>query len=279
MQMTKGIGVISTIKYIGTNLEANFRRGVDNEPWWRAATPLDSIGYDNGPLDLAVDQFNKDANVGLIVTVGGVASAIAAKRRATKPFISLIGDKLPDFPGTIDGNFYGGVSLNTFRNNDARVDHLSRPPHRLAPSEICLLSNPRSVYAAIETGLWLQSSPRRGDIITASTIPEITQAFAKFVQDGTLRAMIISADGFFQENKDFLIDKANASNKRVCYPFQIFANTDGAHKPTGGRHTLHGPKLATAYFTLGQKAAQVISSNGSRSTLDTAQDAGEFHDN
>ena len=273
MPITQGIGLISTIRYIGTDLESNFRKGVDHDAWCDAATPLDSRGYDDGPLHAALDQFNADSKVGLIVTVGGVASALAALRWAAKPFISLIGDTTPNFPGTIEKNFFGGVNLKTFRNNDDRFDRLIKPPHGLAPSEICLLSNPRSGYAKIEAGLW--PSPPRGPILSASSLAEITQAFTRFGQDSTLRAMIVSADGFFQDNKDFLIHEANGSGKRVSYPFHIYANTDGTHKPAGGRHTLHGPKLRTAYSTLGEKAAAVIGS-GRPSTLDPAPT--EAHD-
>src|SRR4029077_10668689 len=98
-----------------------------------------------------------------------------------------------------------------------------------------------------------------GRIINARNPQEIGTAFTDFANDNNLRAMIVSADPVFQDNKDFLVDKANGSNKYMCYPLQIYANTGGAHHPHG-HHTLHGPKLATAYYTLGIKAAEVIKS-------------------
>jgi hypothetical protein len=62
-----------------------------------------------------VTAFNGNGAIGLIVTVGGLVSAIAAKNHALKPFISLIGGTInPDFPGTITGNCWGGVTLETF---------------------------------------------------------------------------------------------------------------------------------------------------------------------
>jgi hypothetical protein len=255
MAITKGIGIISTIKYAGTNLVANFRRGVDNDAWCDAAPPLDRLGYDDGPLQTAVGQHNRDGNVGLIVTVGGVASARAALRWSQKPFLSLYGDPIgADFPGQVSGgNFWGGIVLHTFLNNDERVTHLKGPPHRFSDGQICLLSNPRSVYAAYETGQW--PSPPRGRILYASTKNEIDAAFDTFAKDGSLAAMIISADGFFQDNKDTIVDDANTAGKYVAYPFQIYSEA-GVH-PTH-HYTLHGPKLASAYYDLGQKAADVI---------------------
>jgi hypothetical protein len=258
--------------YRDTSLERNFRTGVGHDAWCDAAPVKDKLGYGDNALNGAVDDHNADGNVGLIVTVGGVASARAALRRSKKPFLSLFGDVIASFPGTITGNFFGGIFLHTFLNNDERVAHLKRPPHRFTDSQICLLSNPNSVYAPEETGQW--PNPPRGRILNAGTAADIVTAFADFTNDGTLRAMIISADGFFQDNKDTIIDQANQSDKHVSYPFQIFA--EGHVKPRHQRHTLHGPKLATAYFNLGKKAEEVINS-GRPSTLDQA--ATEVHDN
>jgi hypothetical protein len=118
-------------------------------------------------------------------------------------------------------------------------------------------------------------APAKGRIFQASSTAAITAAFNAFAHDSTLRAIIISSDGFFQENRDFLIKEANGSGKYTCYPFQIYANNSGTHRPAQGRHTLHGPRLATAYYTLGEKAAAVIRS-GAPSTLVDA--VSEVHD-
>jgi hypothetical protein len=268
MAITKGIGIVSTIKYTGTSLIKNFRKGVDNDPWCDAASPEESLGYNDGPLQAAVGRHNANLKVGLIVTVGGVASARAAERWSEKPFLSLFGDPIADFPGVVGGKFWGGIVLHTFLNNDERVVHLKGPPHRFSDSQICLLSNPNSVYAADEAAQW--PSPPRGRILYAGTEAEIVSAFDTFAKDGSLRAMIVSADGFFQEHKDIIIGSADQSGKHVTYPFQIFAEGNPTH-----HHTLHGPKLATAYYDLGQKAADVIT-HSRASTVDPAQT--EMHD-
>jgi hypothetical protein len=269
-----GIGIISTIGYHGTNLETNFRKGVNNNAWCDAADPVDNRGYDKKSLADAVTSFNNNPNVGLIITVGGVAPAVAALHYATKPFLSLVGGTITDFPGTIAGKFCGGLTLETFAHNTERFNHLTgadgKPPHHnFTASQICLLINPDTACATDEMGLW--PSPPRGKIFTARNDTEIAQAFTYFQQDNTLRAMVISADPFLQDHKDVLIAAANASNKHVCYPLQVYANTGKAHTPARGRHTLHGPRLATAYYALGEKAAIVIRNNGTPSTLDPAK--------
>src|SRR5262249_8733654 len=233
-------------------LEKNFRAGVANDAWCDVAQPIENTGYDlgpKGPLAAAVMMFNSNAAVGLIVTVGGNKSAQSALQFASKPFVSLIGGVTSGFPGTIAGNFYGGVNLDTAARNDIRFNNLTGY-HGLRPNEICLLSNPSGLIASIETTQWRQHSDR-GRILSASNDVEIKQRFAEFQTDSVLRAMIVSADPFFQDHKDALIDEANKSNKHVCYPLQVYANNGGHHPPGHGRHTLHGPKLATAYFALG----------------------------
>ena len=95
MALTKGLGIISTVKYRGTNLEHNFRTGVGHDAWCDAAPVKETLGYGDDSLNGAVDDHNADGNVGLIVTVGGVASARAARRRSTKPFSRCLGTSLP----------------------------------------------------------------------------------------------------------------------------------------------------------------------------------------
>jgi hypothetical protein len=203
----------------------------------------------------------------------------AALQYSVKPFLSLIGDPIPNFfpkrvlslmvflrrvanhlhlPmfNTGPANFYGGIFLHTHLNNAARVQHL-KSAHHYTDSQICLLSNPNSRYAQDETGS--QHWPNnRGAIFHASTVAQIDTAFNQFKTNGALAAMIVTADGFFQDNKDAIVNNANRSGKYVTYPFKIYAQ--GNVKPANQRHTLHGPDLASEYRALGQKAAEVINS-------------------
>jgi hypothetical protein len=264
--LTKGVGIVSNITYKDTNLERNFDRGLDHPQWDRVV--LHQVGYDPAHLAEAVGRLNDNPSVGLIVTVGGVTTAQAALSypQLTKPFVSLIGDIIiPDFPGTIQGRFFGGINLENFRRNSERIARLGA--RGFAAHEICLLCNPMSATTRLETEEWRNANPPRGDIFDAQNLQKIQEAFTKFKQHDTLRAMIISSDGFFQDSKDLIKDEAEKSRKLVCYPLQIYA--EGNRPLPRGRSRRHGPRLATAYFDLGRKAAEVIQS-GTASTLDSA---------
>jgi hypothetical protein len=268
MPLTQGIGVISTITFTGTSLEDNFKRGVrdGNSPHAPVhyANPQENQGYVDRALGDAVGVLNNDGKVGVIVTVGGVASAIAAKNNATKPFLSVFG-ATPDFDGTVTGWFWGGINLDTIQHNPERLDHLCRKLH-ITPQQVCLLSNPDHViWRRAEVAAWTG-----GRIIDARDPSTFANAFSNFNQDGNLQAMIVSGAPSFQAHKDELITEANQSNKHVCYPFQIYANQgQGRSAPKVGHHTLHGPKLATAYYELGKKVGKVLASS-THSNVDTA---------
>jgi hypothetical protein len=128
------IGIISTIPYTNTKFETQFRAGVNDQanhdPWLDTVVPLDDLGPDEARLCDAVDTFNNNAAVGLIVTVGGAAPARIAWQTTKKPFISLFGGRTGQFPDHIPkGNFWGGVTLNTYRDNSGRLDHLTGRDH------------------------------------------------------------------------------------------------------------------------------------------------------
>ena len=110
--LPQGYGVISTVAFTGTLLEKNFTRGVrmgytGQLPY--VAQQQENLRYDEAALATAVGNLNNDGGVGLIVTVGGVASAIAANKHANKFFLSLFA-ATPDFDGTAataQANFWG----------------------------------------------------------------------------------------------------------------------------------------------------------------------------
>ena len=63
-------------------------------------------------------------------------------------------------------------------------------------------------------------------------------------------AVIISADPFFQDNKEALIQAATASNKIVCYPLRNYLT--GKLAPT--RSMVYGPSLHKAIEKMGELA-------------------------
>jgi hypothetical protein len=268
-----GIGVVSTIRYTDTDLEDNFRKGVKaegQEAWCDATPPLDGQGFDYGagsPLAKAIDALNNNNDVGLIVTVGGLATAIAAYLYSQKPFLSIVGGTTTEFPGNSEGNFYGGVDLQTFPNNPKRVDHLTTDL-KYKPDQIALLLNPDAAMYKYEKNEWNDSShEKRGTIYEARDLLGIKTAFYKF-KNGNEKALIISPDSFFQDNKGALIEWAKASKKYLCYPFHTYDNDHGKHKPAKP-YTKHGPFLGTEYYNLGAMAAKVVG-DGERRNLEPA---------
>jgi hypothetical protein len=77
----------------------------------------------------------------------------------------------------------------------------------------------------------------------------------------TVKAIVISADPFFQDSKEELIGAANGTGKYICYPLQTFENIGGLNLPTPGKTTLLGPTLTGAYKLLGQLTTLALSSS------------------
>lgn len=261
---TQGIGVLSSISFAGTELEDAFRKGLGREVYMNIK---DNRGYDAKSLNDALQALNNDTKIGLIVTAGGLVAAQEAAREtgATLPFISLVGGTPGIFPSLGQGYFRGAVSLETFAQNPHRIAHLAGIG--IPESRICLLSNPNSSMAAAETASW--SSAPRGPVITAggarkgspNSTATYRPAFAEIAKADML-GVVVSADPFFQETMDELIDAANewiagGKGRRICYPLHDYENVAGKCKPAPG-YTLHGPVLEEAYESLGGMAASFL---------------------
>jgi hypothetical protein len=253
----QSVGIVSTISFSSNQtLKTNFEKGVrdGNVPGGKVdyAPPKENLGYNQKDLGDAVTDFDK--TVGVIVTVGGLPSAIAAKNNAkNRPFLSLIGGTIPEFDGTITGQFYGGINLDTFNRNDDRIKELLKHLGKDDKKQVCLLADRNTGMQKAEEAAWTG-----GDIIYVSDPSEFSSAFKTF--DGMdAFTMIVSAAPLFQENKDALVDEANKHQKHLCYPLHIYA--EALPKPKGGKHTLHGPLLGTAYYDLGVKVGKVLQSS------------------
>jgi hypothetical protein len=283
MSVTQGIGVLSSISFSGTRLADAFQKGLGSRETY--INVQDNRGYDPQSLNHGVHTLNNDVKVGLIVTAGGLVSAQVAARKtgATLPFISLVGGTPGAFPSPGQGYFRGGVSLETFAHNPHRVAHLKALG--IPENEVCLLSNPNSYMAAAETAAWVSSG--RGPVITAgastglgasNSTATYRPAFAA-IAAANMMAVVVSADPFFKETMDELIDAANSwiaggQGRRICYPLHDYMNAAGRCKPTPG-HTLHGPVLEDAYELLGKTAAAFLA--GQPTTL-RALAIGAAHD-
>jgi hypothetical protein len=250
------IVVVSTIKLLPA-LKTAFNGGYTASGGSLTVDFVDGLGYDKPTLRQKFQDLNVDTSVALVVTVGGLIIFKVADNRSTKPFISLVGGK-PDSHG---GSFLGGVSLQSFLMNTLRLDHLDDLGFR--KQEVGLFQNPNSDMADKEKNHWRGGEVRRGGVdANGNNDPNA------FANDLTLfasgiKAIVISADPFFQGAKDKLVAAANAvaagpSAKYFCYPLQDYGAANPV--PTPGKSTLHGPALAAPYRLLGVCASLVINS-------------------
>jgi hypothetical protein len=258
--------VLSSISFSGTKLADAFRKGLARPELY--ITIEDSCGYDPKSLHKGVHALNNDVHVGLIVTAGGlvVAQEAAKPTGATLPFISLIGGTPGAFPSVGQGYFRGGVSLETFAHNPHRVAHLKGLG--IPEDKVCLLSNPNSFMSPAEMAAWVAAG--RGPVIGAGASPgtgpknsvaTYAPAFAA-IEAAHMQAVVVSADPFFKDTMDDLIDAANrwvggGKGRRIVYPLHDYENPAGKCRPSAG-HTLHGPDLTEAYELLGRTAAAFL---------------------
>jgi hypothetical protein len=258
-----GFGILSSIQYTGTPLEKLFNLGTA-----RPALVKDveqNIGYSGTDLHAVITQFNDDSQIKVIITFGGNVAGLAAAKFSTKRFLCAIGNSTAEFfSGTAADLLRGGINFDTAARNADRFNYLNQEL-QIPASQICLLSNPNSAMASAEQDQW--SIFQAGRIFVAHDLATIASTFNDFENDGTLTTMIVSADPFFQQHKQDLIIAANRSGKQVSYPLQAFANLGGTARPAPGRHWLHGPKLARAYFQLGRDAAVVLRDPNARFDL------------
>jgi hypothetical protein len=264
----QGLGVLSSIPFTSSPFETAFKSGF--------GTPLpkmdvkDNLGYDPRRLGDALNVLNQDANVGLIVTVGGSITLNQALKNpggATQFFISLIGGRVGT-PSPSSGYFLGGVSLESYRRNPLRIDDVKSKFSITLDDELCLLSNPNSAMTPTETGAWINHRIVQANVdeATASPFTIFKSAFAAIsaLSAPKIKAVIISADPFFFVYADKLVKAANEwivgapRDRVVCYPLKDYS----AHSPSG-RHMLHGPDLKKAYKALGKKARQILSATTS----------------
>ncbi|TMJ22237.1 MAG: hypothetical protein E6G96_19960 [Alphaproteobacteria bacterium] len=234
----------------------------------------------------AVQTWNDDtAHIGLIVAVGGVGAATVALNNATTPWIALIGGAPASFPSSPLSFFKGAVSLESYTYNAQRRAHLTAPHARggkgIPLQNICLLYNPNSACSATEAHDWPAQSPKvsaginqhgLNDPITLWNAATQTGAFDTI--PANVQAVVVSADPFFQDNKNPLVTAANnwvgqaGTNRLVCYPMPEYKTAQP--NPTPRKRIFHGPSLEKAYTELGRRAASFMR-NGTAFNLSKQQ--------
>jgi hypothetical protein len=276
--LTQGIGIVSSIGYdalMTTAFDAGLApltptQTLPLSPGQVYVPPaLDNLKFQVQTIRTAIQQLNADTNIGLIVTFGGNVTWNVANQYATKPFISLIGGILPN---TLISPFCaGGVTLNSYETDTARINDLVNVKPKVQPSEIWLLYDPRTFMAPAEQANWTGG----GTVAAANGISDPTKFSLDFANiPNTAKAVVISAAPYFLHQRENLIKAANASNLYVCYPLLRYRNNGGTNQPTHGMTTLLGPELCegagNAYESMGATANAVLSGQAPNSALKDA---------
>ena len=260
------IGVLSAISFDGELLKS-FEKGLGGTPRIES-----NLGYDSKAIDAALDRLKKLPGMKLIVTVGGLVTALRAAA-GNQPFISLVGDS---DSLTSNKDFRGAVDLESFKRNSARISGQNQ--FLKGGEEVGLLSNLNSSMRSDEQANWPNKNIVTIDVNTGTKskdLPAIYQgAFSSF--SASVKAVIVSADPFFTQTASDLVKAADAwvkaSGGRVCYP--LFEYGDSSPK---GKHTKHGPILLKEFEKLGKKAKHVASHIADPWTIDVADQKTEHH--
>jgi hypothetical protein len=252
-----GIGILSSIHY-SNNMQTAFQSGLGMNPL-PSIYPDVNQGFTTNRLNTALNNIAAN-NATLIVTFGGLIACNAAINHPVGnpniPFISLVGDASVFAVG---GNFRGCVSLESFALDSVRIAWLIT--QGFPANAIGLYYNPNSAMANRELAGWTggQTVPAAN----ASANPTQQNFTADLITFGPgIRAIVVSADPLFQDNKDFLIAAANATGNYMCYPFRDYTNKNGT-QPNSGSAVIIGPDLTKnnsdgAYYMIGQMAAAIF---------------------
>ena len=242
-------------------LRAGFKTAFENGlkhilPGMNVDFTRENLGYKQADIEAAVAQLNSNPSVALIATVGGLVTYQAANAVANRPFISLVGARpAGDSEGSM---FFGGVNLQSFRMNTLRIEYLEEKG--FARPEVGLLLNPNSTMAPREENRWKGAKPVvKGGVNSngqndAGAYPGNFRSFPSGI-----KAIVISADPFFQKTRNELVSAANADGRYIVYPLQNYE--EATPPPTAGKASLYGPKLRAPYRLLGQCAAIVLQTN------------------
>jgi putative tryptophan/tyrosine transport system substrate-binding protein len=193
--------------------------------------------------------------VAVIVAVGGVPSAAAAKRATSIiPIVFSVGPD-PVKAGLV-GSFnrpeanVTGVSLLTNALETKRLGLI----HELVPtaSTIAALmnpANPASEQQAQEITDAARSMNQRVEILRASDGAELARAFAKIKQIQAT-AMLVGADPFFDTRRDEIIRFAREQRLPAIYQFRDYAVAGGLAS--------YGISLTDSYQQVGAYAARIL---------------------
>jgi hypothetical protein len=154
----------------------------------------------------------------------------------------------------------GTAPVNLYSLSNNRISLITRHLGGDA-SDISLLYHTGSRVAQQELSNWRQTRqtlPGVGNPPGAAVPINVRKDFSSVLSTLTTRAVIVSADPYFQDNKEALIEAANKEPIFVCYPLTNYRNNNGIHKPSAGRTLLYGPRLEAAIGQMGTLAGTVL---------------------
>jgi putative tryptophan/tyrosine transport system substrate-binding protein len=208
--------------------------------------------YDRLPT-LAADLVAR--NVTVIVTMGGIPSAVAAKpATATIPILIAIGGD-PVQLGLVatlnrpGGNVTGVTFLiNAMGAKQLEVLHEGLPKTAL----IAFLGNPANPNAQTERDNILHAAQTLGQellMLQASTDDELQSAFATLAER-QVGGLVVGADFFLVSRRDKIVQMAAERKVPAIYPLREFAESGGLMS--------YGTSLGDGYRLIGLYAARIL---------------------
>src|SRR5262245_1718218 len=262
-----GIGIISSVVFRGTALETAFDAGL-NMPLLYRAPREDDLGRNSSALSGALTRLDTNANVSVIVAVGGIAIQDATDsdpNANAKDYVALFG-------GIRKGHAPGGrnkawLSLESAANHAHRIQYL-HSTWNIQPNQVCLLCNQSSMSGDEHPSFGNRYQEVQVGKGSTDALAQFQQAFVNI--GNNYRAVVISADPFFLF--DFHIELQQTAyawatadgQRRLCYSLQEF---DTLAPAALNQTTLWGPPLYRddpahyalgAYKILGKMVSNVI---------------------
>jgi hypothetical protein len=257
----KKLGVLSSIGLSTDLLDAlDFGFGYSNRKH------REKTGYGQGPIRQKRTELVSTENCDVIASVGGQIVLDTIKADTSVPLVALVGN-IPADPG----NCLGGVSLESWKSNKDRIQFLLTKLGLPAGDvyKIGLYRNPNSKMATDEADDWRAQNPDYGGVSriidsTGNYDLDLNGGVAPSIVPANIRALVISADPIFQDNKAALVAAADkwasgqtgGANRHVVYPLQTYAEAITTDVDVTGRVTLLGPDLYEAYRLLGYLARE-----------------------
>ena len=262
------IGVVSTIPMTET-LKSNFNDGIAAVGNSVAVKPpiRDDLGYKHQNTNKIDNWINRlSLTCDMIVTVGGVMAFESAATNARKPFMSVLGAN-PTTP--YPAYCRGGIILNNVKAYTDAVPRMVARFQNLQQADIALFYNPNNDFSDDPNVKFLDYELEwKGTVVKNRLNAQGDNdplTFAQTFQNdipANINALVVSADPFFQANREAFIVAANAwlggaANRFICYPTSAYKNPGGT-QPMANGSMIWGPDLDNAYYSVGQNAANYL---------------------